>query len=762
MRNYLLSLWFCTIMLLAAAQQMPVGAFRTHLSGTTFHSVAVSPTHVYAAGASHIVCYNKKSQAITPYSKAEGLSDVLISQIYYDQATDYLVVAYDNANLDFIKDGKIYNMSDIKNKTIIGEKRIKDFFSYGGTLYLVCSFGVVTIDMSRLIITDTWYTRRASETYAARALTCYNDRFYLATDRGVFHTPITNAMMADFGSWQSDNTTLDFDMFCSFRNHLYAGRIGDSTIYYKSDAGWQQDSRFRWQDLRDIEAIDTALLVCGWGYVEVYDTNAQILFYHYWDTPNAWADARQVGYDEQHIWVADHNNGLVKIYKSYWSNILITANGPWRDDAFRMDLAGDRLVMVPGGFTSVWASNYTQPYFNMLKDGEWTTLHSGNTPALQGVYDFTDAAVNPRNVDECYVGSFHSGLFRFVNGTLAQVYTHDNSPLNALDTCDAYIAGVTFDAANNLWISMTNAAVPLMVLKNDGTWQRISLGSLVPAYTTAVDRVLIDSRGWKWVPCPRIGKLIVYDDNNTISTLSDDRTTNVNMNAISNIETHRINCLAEDKNGRIWIGCDIGVKVIYNPANIFKGSAFPENILIEQMDHVQNLFEFDEITAIAVDGGNRKWVGTVKSGVFLISPDGEEELLHFTADNSPLLSNKISDICIQPNTGEVFIATSNGLISYQGTATEGRPNYDNVIIYPNPVRESYHGVVTVSGLMEQSFCKITDSAGTLVWQGYAMGGTLTWDGKDFYGKRPATGVYFVFASDKSGKEKKVGKLLFIK
>ena len=240
------------------------------------------------------------------------------------------------------------------------------------------------------------------------------------------------------------------------------------------------------------------------------------------------------------------------------------------------------------------------------------------------------------------------------------------------------------------------------------------------------------------------------------------------MNSYANVQTATISCLAADKEGdEIWIGTEQGIKVIYNASYAFSNNLYAQNILVEQSIptddtvYVQNLLEFESITAIAVDGANRKWIGTSKAGVFLVSEDGTKELLHFNEGNSPLFSNQITSIAINHDNGEVFFGTTNGIISYRGTATYGKDYFEEALVFPNPVRETYTGVIAVSGLMDNSFCKIADASGKLVWQGYANGGELIWDGKDFYGNRPATGVYFVFASDKTGKEKKVAKILFI-
>lgn len=212
----------------------------------------------------------------------------------------------------------------------------------------------------------------------------------------------------------------------------------------------------------------------------------------------------------------------------------------------------------------------------------------------------------------------------------------------------------------------------------------------------------------------------------------------------------------------MWIGTNKGVKVIYDPARVFEGTSYPRNIIMEQGGYASVLLEFEEVSCIAVDGANRKWMGTSKAGVFLMNDNGTEELLHLTAENSPLLSDVIYDIAIDGITGEVFFSTDKGLCSYRGTATEGNEEYyEEVKVFPNPVHSGYTGVIAVSGLMENSFCKIVDAAGNLIWQGYAHGGELVWDGKDFKGRRPATGVYFVFSSSKSGKEKNVAKFLFV-
>ncbi|MFX7731994.1 hypothetical protein ABTK10_20905, partial [Acinetobacter baumannii] len=65
------------------------------------------------------------------------------------------------------------------------------------------------------------------------------------------------------------------------------------------------------------------------------------------------------------------------------------------------------------------------------------------------------------------------------------------------------------------------------------------------------------------------------------------------------------------------------------------------------------LFKGEQVQSIAVDGANRKWIGT-KNGAWLIAEDGTQILAHFTSANSKLLHNNILKIGIHPITGEVF------------------------------------------------------------------------------------------------------------
>ena len=386
-----------------------------------------------------------------------------------------------------------------------------------------------------------------------------------------------------------------------------------------------------------------------------------------------------------------------------------------------------------------------------------------------GTYDLTTIAINPKDETEWSVASWGNGVFKCKNHRVVAHYNAANSLLDSTSGGKTFVSGLQYDSKGNLWMTNSYSNKMLKMLEPNGTWHAYNITSGVVSNNVnevVAEQLLVDSHGCKWVNFPREATynrypLIAFSDNGTYDNLGDDRFARIDMNVAAEVNSSTVYCMAEDLDGEIWIGTDKGIKVIYYPDKVFTGNSYPRNILLEQDGYVSVLLEYEQVTAIAVDGANRKWIGTSKAGVFLMSENGQEQLLHFTAEDNPLFSNQIVSISINQLTGEVFFATDKGLVSYRSTATAGFETYEDNLVYPNPVPHGYAGVVAVSGLKSNSLCKITDSSGRLVWQGYSDGGQLVWDGKDHYGNRPATGVYYVMVSDEDGKEKIVTKFVFI-
>jgi hypothetical protein len=221
-------------------------------------------------------------------------------------------------------------------------------------------------------------------------------------------------------------------------------------------------------------------------------------------------------------------------------------------------------------------------------------------------------------------------------------------------------------------------------------------------------------------------------------------------------------CITKDQKGEMWVGTDQGLCIFSNSANIFvPGADYDSHQLVIKTGLVySNFLGIEAVYCIRVDAANRKWIGT-KNGVWLVSPDGYTVIKNFTTQNSPLLSNTVYEIGINDKTGEVFFVTEKGIISYMGTATAGFDTHGDVMIYPNPVRPEYSGLIAIRGLSNNANVKITDIAGNLVYETTANGGMATWNGLNFHGKRAATGVYIVYTSNSDATDTWVGKILFI-
>ena len=231
-------------------------------------------------------------------------------------------------------------------------------------------------------------------------------------------------------------------------------------------------------------------------------------------------------------------------------------------------------------------------------------------------------------------------------------------------------------------------------------------------------------------------------------------------------ETHYVRCVAEDLDGNIWMGTDVGL-YMYDAAQQADPSLGYTQIKVPRNDGTDladYLLANADVTCIAVDGANRKWIGTSGAGVYLISADNMEQLQHFTTDNSPLLSNDVESIAVNGTTGEVFFGTQQGLCSYMSDATSAveEMKKDDVYAFPNPVPHGYDGLITVRGLSMNADVRILNISGKLIAQGRSNGGTFTWNGRDLSGKRVASGVYMIATATNEGKKGVVAKVAIVR
>jgi streptogramin lyase len=441
----------------------------------------------------------------------------------------------------------------------------------------------------------------------------------------------------------------------------------------------------------------------------------------------------------------------------------INPGGPFNANVFSMTASGGRVWVAPGGFTSTWSNLFLNYGTYRFYDEDWRNYNSSTNPGFIETRDIVTIAVDPSDPDRTYLGGFRNeyALLEMQNDEIINRYNTENSELQLWEAAGTIaLVGIDFDSEGSLW-SLCSGAEKLLAKKtSSGDWSSYSLGGSA----SGVDcrDLFVDSYNQKWILFRHTNSnpnyIAVYDETyppgDQVRLLRSET-------GVGNIPGSNVFSIAEDQDGEIWIGTDEGIGIFYSPSTILTDSDYDVVRPLVNFDgYVQYLLETEVVTAIAVDGDNRKWIGTERSGVFLLSQDGTEQIEHFTEDNSPLFSNQVIDIVINED-GEVFIATSNGIIGYRGTASAPSESYSDVYAYPNPVKDGYDGWIAVKGLMQDSDVKITDINGTLIYATRSEGGQAVWNGKNFDGRKARPGVYLVFAATEDGSEKMVTKILII-
>jgi ligand-binding sensor domain-containing protein len=326
------------------------------------------------------------------------------------------------------------------------------------------------------------------------------------------------------------------------------------------------------------------------------------------------------------------------------------------------------------------------------------------------------------------------------------------------------VSGLKFDAKGNLWSANGYTDRPLKVRKADGVWATYYLGAgAVNKLTTEIE---IDFQDNIWIGTYANG-LFGLQHQGTLDDPSDDKTIQLtNGELLGALPSNKITALAADFDGELWIGTDAGFAVLYNANGSFTagaGNYDAQRILIPFEGNFEEVLGDANITDIEVDGGNRKWMSTANAGLVLLSPDGTQIIAQYNEDNSPLISNTIYDIELNHTTGELYIVTDRGLVSFRIDATYEDATYESLNVFPNPVKPDYFGPITIQGLRYNSDVKITDAGGNLIYKTQSNGGTATWDGQNLNGEKVPTGVYFFWtANNYQGGERKVAKVLVIR
>ncbi len=757
-----------------AQEGVGIGQWRTHMPYQQVIDVETFGSKVYAATPYELFTYDRDDNSLTILNKINSLSDMGISTIRYNASQNVLMVAYTNANIDLIDaEGHVFNMSDIKDKTILGNKTVNDIVFQDEFAYVACGFGIVVFDLKRQEVKDTYYIGPNGAAVNVTDIAFYHGRIYAATDSGLYYAEASGSNLAYFASWTFDHSLIHPSLHYN-EMEVFGGKLllnysenvyNTDTLFVFDGTQWDYFDKSFTTNKYDLRVCNNQLLVSGYNNVYVYDTDFQRVDNVYECGSRIYPNAALKVGDE--YFIADKMRGMVKA-KDPWKYEDLLPNGPFSKDVFELSHCGKHVWIATGGHDSNWAPKYAKNGACHFDGNWWTNLNRYTVPAIQegNLIDFVCAATDPFDTTVTYVGTWGKGVLKFKSNEYVTRYDHTNSSLEywTLNHDLVNISGLAFDSQGNLWVANTGADNLLSVMDRSGNWQSFNLGGNNSGIDIAT--MVIDQNDYKWI-IRRMGsddKIIVFNDNGTLDNTADDQVVSLQCTAgHGGISGSAVNCLAVDRNGAVWVGTDSGPCYFENTKKIFNSNSYDASQVLvprnDGTDQVDALFNGIKVLSIAVDGNNNKWFG-LESGVYEMSPDCKTELLYFNTNNSPLFDNSVNTMTINDD-GEVFFGTDQGVMSYRGNATPGGNTNNDVVVYPNPVRPGFNGYVGIKGLVEDALVRIATVDGAFVTQLLAEGGQAVWDCTTIDGQKVQPGVYLVFISTLQGEERYVAKILVL-
>ena len=723
-----------------------------HSAFADINAIAVTRDKVFALSNHSLFAVDKQSEEMVYYNRLTGLNGAVISTIGYNPTLNLLLVCYENGHLDIINShDEVYNIPDLYLKQTTYSKIVNSIYMHEHTAYLAMDFGIIELDMKRREIKDTYIIGQDAKEVNVKHITIMGNRIYAVSPQLLYSASLSDPL-SDYAYWQTQAlpTGKEVSAFCAYDELLYMVR--DSVLCSYRDSKWQKHTTS--YKVNGLCPTDQHLFILpkNQAGVAIAETDLSLQM-------TDMGMITDIVQDGSSYWWASVSDELVRGSDRQ----AFRPDGPINNIAYRMHTFGDRLYVVPGGR---WATqNKTPGEIMFYENGNWVNISSDVINKACGfkVYDLMNVAQDPNDKDHYFVTSYGAGLLEMQSDEVVNLYTPDNSTL--ISAVPKYpkeytrTDGAMYDEQGNLWILNAVGTKSINIFTPDKQWFSFGLASqsdTIPLYTPG--EIMVDRRNtqWKWIPqCRYNTGLLLLQDNGTPTNDKDDQVFYRNEWYDQNgkpVIPEYIYSMAQDHDNTIWVGTNAGLFLI--PATIdFTTSNRCERVIIGRNDGTKlgdYLLDNEQINHIVVDGANRKWIATATSGVFLLSPNGEETIEHFTTENSPLSSNNVLSIAILESTGEVFFGTSQGLVSYMSDAIEPAKNFSDIYAYPNPVHPNYHGVVTIRGLMANTEVRIVDASGNLVTTIQGNGGEAVWDMTNAQGSRVASGIYTALCNTQDG------------
>ncbi len=755
MQSASLSIKLLLVGLLATIQcwsqnTVAIGEWRSHLPYFNVNHVEQSQEKVYYATDESLLIFDKDDGSLDFMSKVDGLSQADIQSLLYDSDNEQLIIAYGNSTFDIVSDEGIITVTDIDDKSDIqGDKQIYDMYVQNGKyLYLAMGFGLVQYD---LISNEFGFTMDIST--QVFSVDGEGEEIIIALADGAFALDIsTTNIPGFFDEWESLDSGIPAffeptDVFM-LRGNRY---VASEKVLYVADASNNFDTLY----INDFDGFDINFInptADGW-MLGMIDENGggrgKLIQFDATDTEVAFADDCF-----RNILDADMDNQGRIFTTELWDGIFyreafngscreIVVNSPFSREVSDLSIFRDQLYVASGGVRDNFGDNFSRNGFYIFEDETWTNVNERANDFMRDneILQVFKVAARPDG-DKVYFGSFWAGLVEYdVETQELELYNEQNSKLDFLvGDRRVRISGLAFDNDNNLWISNFGAPEPLVVMTPEGEWYDYD----IPGTDTRFTDIAIDDSGIVWVTVGGSqGGLALLDPG---ESLSDPGTTRIINRNNSVIESTTINTVRKDDDGAVWVGTGEGVVVFECGGSAMEDDCVGNLRRVTVDNILANLLATEDVLSIAFDGANRKWFGT-RSGIFVMSPDGEEQIAQFNVDNSPLFDNLVRAMEFNGESGEMFIASDKGIQSIRTETTSATDRHAaEVFAFPNPVRPDYRGPIAIKGLARDAEVRITDIDGKLVHKTRALGGQAIWDGLNLEGNEVVGGIYLVFSS----------------
>ena len=726
---------------------IPVGTWRAHpaYNDATFSLKAFGYICVLSEGA--IYFYDPFDNGLYTIDKTGGLGDTDIAAMGYCNSERAVLLVYSNGNIDILYDDfTIFNFTDLKNNST-GNVMVNELKIIENNAYISTNIGLVIFDIKRKEIKNTY--RFDSPVYTSVIL---NDSLICGTEDGMYIGNMSYNLL-DRNNWNIFSNSKIRELFIfddkligySFDNKLFNINITNSTLKNIKD----KINGISFLEDGTLALIqDTVVYICN-SFSDYKEYRFSIHINH-------------IMLDNTNLWVCHGIDGLYQYSLTDEGLICnlqgIKPNSPRSNLFHSVSWPQKGKMLVVSGCHNYQGIEYPGSVM-IFENGKWSFLDE-DIPSKTGLKykNLTEAVQDPNDPNHIFVGSGGQGLYEFNNGKFTRQYTWKNSALTSILNQNLYykdnyvqISALQYDKDGNLWMANNEIDTILKVLQPDGKWFSLYYDEMagLPTYK----QLRFDNKGRIWINSSRGLKpgLFCIDLNGTPKDNTDDR-----IKFTGSIWTNQDGATEEiydlffydfDLNGEMWIGTNRGIFVLKDPDSFLTDN----NPVFERIKISRNngsgladyLFNGVMTTAIYIDQGNRKWIGTLDNGVFLMSADGTKTLEHFTTSNSPLPSNNILSITENGQDGSLFFGTSLGMVEYGGQARDPEENLSesNLLVYPNPVKPDFDGYVTITGLTEWSSIRILGNSGRLIHQGTSNGGSYSWNLTDLNGRLVPSGVY---------------------